>query len=102
MAGSKPIHVISFGDLASVVSGAYIGYQEGKGNDISSTVETATKYGPAAATMAMHLFGSFVTKKIFSSVKGGIERGDLSIPNNEIKTGDYNISVDLDYMISPD
>jgi len=58
-------------DIGTLISGFYIGYNEGKGIDTTQTVEYLTKYGPTAIAVCMtplmlkviNMFGKWTNRK---------------------------------------
>jgi hypothetical protein len=76
---SKMNIVIPLYDIGSVVAGFYIGYNEGKGVDVSQTVEYLTKYGPTAIAVCMtpimlkaiNTFGRWTNKKTIQNLQHG-------------------------------
>ncbi|MGV8171191.1 MAG: hypothetical protein ACP5OA_00685 [Candidatus Woesearchaeota archaeon] len=77
-------------DIGALVAGFYIGYNEGKGIDVSQTVEYLTKYGPTAAAMLMtpimlktiNAFGRWMNKKTIQNLYH--ENFEVTI-NNKIR-----------------
>jgi hypothetical protein len=66
-------------DLGTLAAGFYIGYNEGKGVDVSPTVEYLTKYGPTAIAVCMtpitlkaiNIFGKWTNRKIIQNLQDG-------------------------------
>ena len=66
-------------DIGTLATGFYIGYNEGKGIDVSPTVEYLTKYGPTAfavtSTPVMikltNTFGKWMNKAIAQNLQSG-------------------------------
>lgn len=50
-------------DIGALVAGFYIGYAEGKGIDVSTTVEYLTKYGPTALALVLQPLFIFPLKR---------------------------------------
>lgn len=75
--------IIPLYDLGTIASGFYIGYNEGKGNHISPTVECLTKYGPTVFVSIM----TPITLKLINSLMrrtrkrmiDGLESGELDV-----------------------
>jgi len=63
-------------DIGTLISGFYIGYNEGKGIDTTQTVEYLTKYGPTAIAVCMtplmlkviNMFGKWTNRKIMQNL----------------------------------
>ena len=66
-------------DIGTLTAGFYIGYNEGKGIDVSPSVEYLTKYGPTAlavtATPIMikltNSFGKWINRNVVQSLQSG-------------------------------
>lgn len=70
-------------DIGTIVAGFYIGYNEGKGIDVSPFVEYFTKYGPttfavAVTPMSIKLTNTF-GKMINNGVSQNLQSGDLEV-----------------------
>jgi hypothetical protein len=66
------IWTIPLYDIGTLISGFYIGYNEGKGIDTSQTVDYLTKYGPTILAVSMtplilkatNMFGRWTNRKM--------------------------------------
>ena len=66
-------------DIGTIATGFYIGYNEGKGIDVSPSIEYLTKYGPTAiavtATPIMikltNTFGKWINRKVAQNLQDG-------------------------------
>ena len=69
--------------LVSVASGFYVGYQEGKGVEMSETTENLLKYGPTAfATvfpLAMLKLTEVASRASLKGISRGLETGNLNV-----------------------
>ena len=70
-------------DIGTLAVGFYIGYNEGKGIDVSPSVEYLTKYGPTAFAVTTtpimikltNTFGKWINRKVAQS----LQNGDLEV-----------------------
>lgn len=78
-------------DIATIATGFFIGYNKGKGVDVTPTVEYLTKYGPT--TLAIYVTSlltkriSILAKYVYKPITREFEDGDLNIvlPNDSKK-----------------
>jgi len=83
-------------DIGTIVAGFYIGYNEGKGIDTSSTLEYLTKYGPTALAVCMtpimlktiNAFGKWTNRKTMQNLQ--YKNFDIIIKDKIIKYKDLN------------
>ncbi len=70
-------------DIGTLIAGFYMGYNEGKGIDVSQTTEYLTKYGPTVFalvyTPAILKFSNIIKKKITTKTKEGLKNNNLIV-----------------------
>lgn len=80
--------------LASIAAGVYIGYQEGKGVDMSSSKEYLLKYGPTTLATAFPLvflgLTKFGARKSLNMLSDNYQAGTMEITLNKGVTKRYS------------